>query len=114
MSITGVTRSDVDCKNINGDNKITGISEFDSFCRLCGFKVVTYIEHLKIMPPSTEVKNYYVSVMDLSFQSAKCDMNIWAATWQNQQSDCAPSEDSYQPGHPHSLIRVFAVRSMGS
>ena len=23
----------------------------------------------------------------------------WAATWQNQQNDCAPSEDSYQPGH---------------
>ena len=35
---------------------------------------------------------------------------IWAATWQNQQSDCAPSEDSDQPGHPPRLIRVFAVR----
>ena len=34
----------------------------------------------------------------------------WAATWQNQQSECAPSEDSDQPGHPPSLIRVFAVR----
>ena len=33
-----------------------------------------------------------------------------ATTWQNQQSDCAPSEDSDQPGHPPSLIRVFAVR----
>ena len=28
--------------------------------------------------------------------------------WQNQQNDCAPSEDSDQPGHPPSLIRVFA------
>ena len=36
--------------------------------------------------------------------------SIWAATWQNKQSDCAPSEDSDQPGHPPSLIRVFAVR----
>ena len=27
---------------------------------------------------------------------------------------CAPSEDSDQPGHPPSLIRVFAVRSMVS
>ena len=35
--------------------------------------------------------------------------DIWAATWQNQQSDCAPSEDSDQPGHPPSLIKVFAV-----
>ena len=24
----------------------------------------------------------------------------WAVTWQNQQSDCVPSEDSDQPGHP--------------
>ena len=40
--------------------------------------------------------------------------SIWAASWQNQQNDCAPSEDSDQPGHPPSLIRVFAVRSMGS
>ena len=36
--------------------------------------------------------------------------NKWAASWQNQQNDCAPSEDSDQPGLPHSLIRVFAVR----
>ena len=36
--------------------------------------------------------------------------DIWAATWQNQQSDCASSEDSDQPGHLPSLIRVFAVR----
>ena len=36
--------------------------------------------------------------------------NIWATTWQNQQNECAPSEDSDQPGHPLSLIKVFAVR----
>ena len=34
----------------------------------------------------------------------------WAATWQNQQCGYVPSEDSDQPGHPPSLIRVFAVR----
>ena len=27
---------------------------------------------------------------------------------------CAPSENSDQPEHPPSLIRVFAVRSLGS
>ena len=27
---------------------------------------------------------------------------------------CAPSENSDQPGHPPSLISVFAVRSVGS
>ena len=39
---------------------------------------------------------------------------LWAATWQNQQSVCAPSEDSDQSGHPPRLIRVFAMRLMGS
>ena len=34
---------------------------------------------------------------------------IWAASWQNQQMASAPSEDSYQPGHLHSLIRIFGV-----
>ena len=34
----------------------------------------------------------------------------WAASWQNQKCGCAPREDSDQPGHPPSLIRVFAVR----
>ena len=34
---------------------------------------------------------------------------IWAATWLNWQSSCAPSQDSDQPGHPPSVIRVFAV-----
>ena len=35
---------------------------------------------------------------------------IWTASWQNKQNNCAPSEDSDQPGHPPSLIRIFAVR----
>ena len=34
-----------------------------------------------------------------------------AASWQNQQSECAPSEESDQSGHPPSLISVFAVRT---
>ena len=45
-----------------------------------------------------------------SYIYAIVDNTSWAATWQNQQSDCAPSEDSDQPGHQPSLIRVFAVR----
>ena len=31
-------------------------------------------------------------------------VHIWAVSWQNQQNDCAPSEDSDQPGHLPSLI----------
>ena len=34
-----------------------------------------------------------------------------ADTRENQQSGCAPSSDSDQPGHPPSLIRFFAVRT---
>ena len=34
---------------------------------------------------------------------------IWAATSLNKQNECAPSEDSAQPGHSPSLIRVFDV-----
>ena len=30
---------------------------------------------------------------------------IWATTWQNQQSECAPSQVSDQPGHPPSLFK---------
>ena len=36
-------------------------------------------------------------------EKTSCLVLEWAATWQNQQSDCAPSEDSDQPGHPPSL-----------
>ena len=42
----------------------------------------------------------------LNFRASK---HTWATTWQNQQNECAPSEDSGQPGNPPSLIRVFAV-----
>ena len=35
---------------------------------------------------------------------------ICDASWQNQRCGCASSEDSDQPGHPPSLIRVFPVR----
>ena len=34
---------------------------------------------------------------------------FWTTTRENQQSGCAPSADSDKPGHPPSLIRVFAV-----
>ena len=56
-----------------------------------------------------------MSVLFLWMPQVDCDLwfgtswaIIWAATWQNQQSECALSEDSHQPGHPPSLIRVFA------
>ena len=36
-------------------------------------------------------------------QFDQCGFAIWAATWQNQHNECAPSEDSDQPGHDESL-----------
>ena len=58
--------------------------------------------------------NFHVSLYadpERNSQSSLKGMNSWPATWQNQQqNECAPSEDSDQPGHPPSLIRVFAVR----
>ena len=35
---------------------------------------------------------------------------IWAATWQNQQNECAPSEDSDQPGF---FFFLFVMRFYG-
>ena len=29
-----------------------------------------------------------------------CLYDKWATTWQNQQNECAPSEDSDKPGRP--------------
>ena len=32
----------------------------------------------------------------------------------NKTNECEPSEDSDQPGHPPSLMRIFAARLIGS
>ena len=53
---------------------------------------------------------HHVFVWWLSLDMTAILFTIWAASWQNQQSECAPSEDTDQPGHPPSLIRVFTVR----
>ena len=58
-------------------------------------------------------KLHEISVSPLS-NKPKHTKLIRTTSWQNQQNDCAPSEDSDQPGHPPSLIRGFAVRSMRS
>ena len=55
------------------------------------------------------------SMTEILFPSRLSNVNsyhsliIWAVSWQNQQSDCAPSEDLDQPGHMPSLIRIFVV-----
>ena len=56
---------------------------------------------------------YWYNVISFK-QKVINDVNIWAASWQNQQSGMRPSEDSDRPGHPPGLIGVFAVHSVGS
>ena len=41
--------------------------------------------------------------------SSNCPVMKWATTRQTNQMTSAPSEDSDQPGHPSSLIRIFTV-----
>ena len=41
----------------------------------------------------------------LSISLCWAQVSIWAATWQNQQNDRAPSEDSDGPGLPPSLTK---------
>ena len=72
--------------------------------------------HYSILPYHTlpyPILNYF------TLSLLKLDRND---SWQNRleplhdktnKMACAPSEDSDQPGHPPSLIRVFAVRSVG-
>ena len=60
--------------------------------------------------------NYYIclktdSKNDISYRNYKNDMS--RRTTKSNKMTCAPSEDSDQPGHPPSLIRVFTVHSEG-
>ena len=48
---------------------------------------------------------------NIKIVSRKYQNNRWAAAGQNHKMTCASSEDSDQPGHPPSLIRVFAVHT---
>ena len=50
---------------------------------------------------------WHFKSVETNFRKLIFNVNNWAVTWQNQQSDGAPSEDSDQPGHPPCLIRVF-------
>ena len=67
------------------------------------------LELQKIVVASVFLKRNVAGTCSITTFLIHCYL-IWAATWRNQQSECAPSEDSDQPGHPPSLIRVFAVR----
>ena len=62
-----------------------------------------------LLYPTTYRSSYAMLPSNVTGIDLAC-CSKWATSWQNQQNDGAPSEDSGQPGHPPSLIRVFAVR----
>ena len=63
--------------------------------------VLIFVEHIR------KLTIKFICLFQFRFGNT---VTIWAATWQNQQCGSAPSDDS-EPGHPPSLIRVFAVRT---
>ena len=70
--------------------------------------------YLPTQPEHSRWVNSKPTIFKVGLTYSYCDwktgIHIWAALWQNQQTDCVHSEDSDQPGHPPSLIRVLAVR----
>ena len=88
-----------------------------ALCCFCHVAAHILSVKLGLEHPATSIKGMRVqsrfrlaSISALYNQNRRCPLeDIWAASWQNQQNGCAPSEDSDQPGHPPSLIRVFTV-----
>ena len=66
------------------------------------FMQTPYIGHVSFR----EVKARVAATIQASYTILRQLLSLF----EPPQSDCAPSEDSDQPGHPPSLIRVFAVR----
>ena len=64
-------------------------------------RAVKLVYKLYLMPLETQVSCFVYSLFEPHRDKTS-------------EMACAPSEDSDQPGHPPSLIKVFAVRSVGS
>ena len=94
-------------------------SHFVGFVMRC----LKYLFALKVSDMNDNFRLYEVHFKHLSRLMRKgslvlCGLcsfkHTWAMTCQSQLNECAPSEDSDQPRHPPSLIRDFAVHSVGS
>ena len=55
------------------------------------------------------IVHFFIWQGGTTFNNNNIIINNWATVRQNKQNDYASSEDSDKPGHPSSLIRVFAV-----
>ena len=85
------------------------IFHINSFCRFCcpppdlSTRPISYSNWLSWQEQVRKIVSPYGAGFFLLCWS------ILVASWPNKMA-CAPSEDSDQPGHPPSLIRIFAVR----
>ena len=73
----------------------------------------TYIEILKYTPQNN-LRTYNMNNIILPLFNIQIASTIESHRDKTNKMACALSEDSDQPGHSPSLIRVFAVRPMGS
>ena len=68
-----------------------------------------------LVAPISEAPIYQCPILQFTaiFSSVICPCNLatnnLAVSRKNQQNDCAPSEDSDQPGHPPSLISLHCA-----
>ena len=77
------------------------------FSTLLQVHVTAHVWFLNLSVISHYSREYLTEYESEPATGMKTLENKWTASWENQQSGCAPSED--QPGHPPSLIRVFTV-----
>ena len=87
------------CFQTDGSGQTVQTQSLIRVYKVCNSVCIFWTHYSPIKPPCSNFR-----VIETKHFS------IWATSWQNQQSECAPSEDSDQPGHPPSLIGVFAVR----
>ena len=79
-----------------------------SFCFCLIFNIENNTESLLLSLAFEILQVWTKRMLVENFTIITLISNKWTATWQNQQSGCAPSEDSDQTGRMPRLIWVFA------
>ena len=75
-----------------------------------GWLICLYWEHeIQNKEVFKDSLHYMKHNFNIFIKKALLIKHIWAASWQNQQNDCAPSEDSDQTGRMPRPIWFFAV-----
>ena len=81
--------------------RFTTIHDLLTWCRCVDYNF--HVLNIKTSPLHLTNETLYY----FSYFPSYC---IWAAPWQKQQNDLCAQQRIDQPGHPPSLISVFAVR----